>query len=137
MTTSVIVSLTIADNPVRQLEVQLPVFENKVVRYGQIGNVGGYPLNVAISCCESQAKAMSIIAEESRSVLDGHIGGLMASLMATISTEKQLSLARLDMYVDCFSYMLKADGFAHDEIVRMRPNIIRTIRELYPTVIKD
>lgn len=137
MTTSVIVSLPIEDNPIRQLEVQLPVFENKLLRYGQIGNEEGYPLNVAISCCESQAKAMSIITDECNSVLYGHIGGLMASLMATISTNKQLSLARLDMFVDCFSYILKADGFAHDEIVKMRPNIIRTIRELYPTVIKD
>lgn len=80
---------------------------------------------------------MSIIADESNSVLDGHIGGLMASLMAFISTEKQLSIARLDMYVDCFSYMLKADGFAHEEIVKMRTSIIKTIMELYPTVIKD
>lgn len=137
MTTSVIVSLPIADNPVRQIEVQLPVFENKVLRYEHISNEEGYPLNVAISCCESQAKAMSIIADESNSVLDGHIGGLMASLMAFISTEKQLSIARLDMYVDCFSYMLKADGFAHEEIVKMRTSIIKTIMELYPTVIKD
>lgn len=137
MTTSVIVSLPIADNPVRQIEVQLPVFENKVLRYEHISNEECYPLNVAISCCESQAKAMSIIADESNSVLDGHIGGLMASLMAFISTEKQLSIARLDMYVDCFSYMLKADGFAHEEIVKMRTSIIKTIMELYPTVIKD
>lgn len=137
MTKSVIVSLPIADNPIRQLEVQLPVFENRVLRYGQIGNVEGYPLNVAISCCENQAKAMSIIADECSSVLDGHIGGLMASLMAFISTEKQLPIIRLDMYVDCFSYMLKADGFAHEEIVKMRPSIIKTIMELYPTVIKD
>lgn len=53
MTTSVIVSLPIADNPVRQIEVQLPVFENKVLRYEHISNEEGYPLNVAISCCES------------------------------------------------------------------------------------
>jgi hypothetical protein len=50
MTKSVIVSLLIADNQERQKEVQLPVFENKVLRYGQLYNVESCSLDVAISC---------------------------------------------------------------------------------------
>lgn len=41
------------------------------------------------------------------------------------------------MYMDCFCYLLYADGFAMEEIVKMRPSIIRTIKELYPSVVKD
>ena len=80
---------------------------------------------------------MTLIDEESSSVIDSHIGGLMASIMSEVSMNKQLTITRLEMYMDCFSYILRADGFTIDEILKMRPNISRTIRDLYPTIIKD
>lgn len=140
MTKSVIISLPIAMRPTRKVEVQLPVDDNKVSGFecGYCPSCRNhYPLDEFIECCERQAKAMTLIDEESSSVIDSHIGGLMASIMSEVSMNKQLTITRLEMYMDCFSYILRADGFTIDEILKMRPNISRTIRDLYPTIIKD
>lgn len=140
MTKSVIISLPISIRPTRKVEVQLPIDDNKVsgfeCEHCQTCS-SCYPLDDFIECCERQAKAMTLIEEESGSVIDSHIGGLMASIMSEVSTKKHISAEQLRMYMDCFSYILLADGFSIDEILKMRPNISRTIRDLYPSIIKD
>lgn len=140
MTKTVIISLPISIRPARKVEVQLPVVGNKVPgfewRYCPTCS-SCYPLDDFIECCERQAKAMTLIDEESTSVIDSHIGGLMASIMSEVSMRKHISAEQLRMYMDCFSYILLADGFSIDEILKMRPNISRTIRDLYPSIIKD
>lgn len=130
MTTSVTLSLLVSSSPIRQVEVNLPILDNKVMHYGHKGNNYDFPLNDFISCCERQAQAMTLINEDGKSVLDCHIGGLMAALMAEISESKRLCSRELDMFMDCFSYILKSDGFTTEEIEKMRPNIMQTIREL-------
>lgn len=137
MTTSVTLSLLVASSPIRQVEVNIPILDNKVMRYGHKGNNYEFPLNDFISCCERQAQAMTLINDDGNSVLDCHIGGLMAALMAEISKSKRVYLSELDMFIDCFSYILKSDGFTTEEIEKMRPNIIQTIRRLYPNAIMD
>ena len=140
MTKSVIISLPIAIRPTRKVEVQLPIDDNKVSGFecGHFPTCSGcYPLDDFIECCERQAKAMTLIDEESGSVIDSHIGGLMASIMSEVSMRKHISAEQLAMYMDCFSYILLADGFSIDEILKMRPNISQTIRDLYPSIIKD
>lgn len=138
MTTSVILSLPIADRPTRQVEVKIPLNRNLVAAFPHTDgsqDSTSYPLDEFIACCERQAKAMTLLDEESSSVIDSHIGGLMAAVMAAISEQKgQLPLRQLEMHIDCFSYILQADGFTPTEIAAMRPDIARTIRELYPQV---
>lgn len=122
------------------VEVQLPVADNKVPEFecGYSPTCSRcYPLDEFVECCERQAKAMTLIEEESGSVIDSHIGGLIASIMSDVSMKKHISAEQLRMYMDCFSYILLADGFSIDEILKMRPNISQTIRDLYPSIIKD
>lgn len=140
MTTSVIITLPIASGPTRQVEIRLPVVDNRVCSFvkGDSQSARGcYQLADFIECLEHQAKAMDLIEDESNSVIDSHIGGLMASIMAYISKKKQLTVEIIEMYMDCFCYMLYADGFAKEEIGKMRQGIIRTIKELYPSIMKD
>lgn len=140
MTKSVIISLPISIRPTRKIEVQLPVADNKVPGFecGYSPTCSRcYPLDEFIECCERQAKAMALIDEESSSVIDSHIGGLMTSIMSEVSMRKHVSAEHFAMYMDCFSYILRADGFGIDEILKMRPNISQTIRDLYPSIIKD
>lgn len=140
MTKSLIISLPISIRPTRKVEIQLPVADNRVpgfeCDYSPTCS-SCYPLDEFIECCERQAKAMTLIDEERSSVIDSHIGGLMASIMSEVSMRKHVSAEQLAMYMDCFSYILRADGFSIDEILKMRPNISRTIRDLYPSIIKD
>ena len=140
MTKSVIISLPISIRPTRKVEVQLPIDDNKVSGFerGHCPTCSScYPLDDFIECCERQAKAMTLIDEESSSVIDSHFGGLMASIMSEVSKRKHISAEQLRMYMDCFSYILLADGFSFEEILKMRPNISRTIQDLYPSIIKD
>lgn len=140
MTKSVIISLPISIRPTRKVEVQLPIADNKVPGFEceySTTCLRGYPLDEFIECCERQAKAMTLIDEESSSVIDSHIGGLMASIMSEVSMRKYVSAEQLAMYMDCFSYILRADGFGIDEILKMRPNISQAVRNLYPSIIKD
>lgn len=140
MTTSVIITLPIASGPTRQVEIQLPVVDNRVCCFANGGSQSArrtYTFADFIECLEHQATAMTLIEDESNSVIDCHIGGLMASVMSHISVKKQMTMEIIEMYMDCFCYMLFADGFTKEEIVTMRPSIIRTIKELYPSVMKD
>lgn len=135
MITHVIFPLTVGSNPTRQIEVNLPVESNEVMTFNKTAS-SNYPLPDFIACCEGQAKAMMLICEESRSVIDCHIGGLMASLMSVYSKQETFQSNLLDMHIDCFCYLMKADGFRNDEIEKMRPHIMKTISELYNTSIK-
>lgn len=140
MTTSVIIALPIATEPTRQVEIRLPVVDNRVpcfVNSDSQSESSPYPLEDFFKCLECQAKAMTLIEDESNSVIDSHIGGLMASIMSYISANKQMTMKIIEMYMDCFCYLLYADGFAMEEIVKMLPSIIRTIKELYPSAVKD
>lgn len=140
MTTSVIIALPIASGPTRQVEIRLPIVDNRVCCFvnsdsKSIRNT--YLLAEFIGCLEHQARAMTLIEDASNSVIDCHIGGLMASIMSYISAKNQITMAIIEMYMDCFCYMLYADGFAKEDIVKMRPSIIQTIKELCPSIMKD
>lgn len=127
MTKSVIISLHISIMPTRKVVVQLLIDKNKEsgfeCEYCPTCS-SCYPLDEFIECCERQAKATTLIDEERGYVIDSHIGGLMASIMSEVAINKQLIIIRLEMYVDCFCYILRADyGFTINEILRISPNI--------------
>ena len=67
--------MPIAMGSTRKVEVQLPVEDNKMSGF-ECGYCPSYrnhyPLDKFIECCECQAKAMTLIDEESSSVIDSH-----------------------------------------------------------------
>lgn len=96
--------------------------------------IRGESLDKFMADCRMQLLAMSKITEAD-TVLDRHIGGLMAVVMDHLSRRKNIIFGDLLIYVDCFSLLLKAAGFNTEDIQSMYPRIIRTILELYPSCI--
>lgn len=93
--------------------------------------VRGESLDRFMADCRKQILAMSRITE-AETELDRHIGGLMAVVMDHFSRNKTLAYGDLLIYVDCFSLLLKADGFDDEEIRTIYPRVTKTIAELYP-----
>ncbi|MBD5294716.1 MAG: hypothetical protein HDS25_00130 [Bacteroides sp.] len=93
--------------------------------------VRGESLDKFMVDCRMQLLAMSKISEVD-TVLDLHIGALMAAVMEHLSRNKVISFGDLLIYVDCFSLLLNAAGFDRDEIYSMYPRIVHSILELYP-----
>lgn len=98
--------------------------------------IRGETLDKFMSDCHMQLLAMSNIMEVD-TILDRHIGGLMAVVMDHLSREKKISFGDLLIYIDCFSLILKAAGFDRNEIHSMYPLITQTILELYPNYIAN
>ena len=70
-----------------------------------------------------------------KSRLDVHIAGLMGVIMHHISRCNRLIFGDLLIYMDCFSFLLEADGFSEEEIKRLYPKITRSVVESYPDFI--
>lgn len=93
--------------------------------------VNGEMLNEFISDCSKQVKAMEDTGIQ-KSLLDVHIAGLMGTVMDHLARCNRIIFGDLLIYMDCFSLLLEADGFAEDEIRNIYPRVTRTIVELYP-----
>lgn len=98
--------------------------------------INGESIDEFISDCQKQVAIMDNTSSEDN-ILDIHIAGLMAVVMDHLSRCGRLIFGDLLIYMDCFSYLLSADGFSDDEIKRMYPRVTRTIVELYPNYIKN
>ena len=96
--------------------------------------IRGESLDKFMADCRMQLIAMSKIIEADTD-LDRHIGGLMAVVMEHLSRNNKIDFGDLLIYVDCFSLLLKAADFDHEEIRLMYPRIAQTIMELYPDYI--
>ena len=96
-----------------------------------IAAVRGESLDKFMADCRKQLHAMSKISEAD-SDLDLHIGGLMAVIMDHFSCNSRIVFGDLLIYVDCFSLLLKADGYHSDEIRTIYPRVTKTIVDLYP-----
>lgn len=96
--------------------------------------IRGESLDKFMADCRMQLIAMSKIIEVDTD-LDRHIGGLMAVVMEHLSRNNKIDFGDLLIYVDCFSLLLKAADFDHEEIRLMYPRIAQTIMELYPDYI--
>lgn len=93
--------------------------------------VRGESLDKFMADCRKQLHAMSKITEAD-SDLDLHIGGLMAVIMDHFSRNSRIVFGDLLIYVDCFSLLLKAEGYDSEEIRTMYPCVTKTIVDLYP-----
>lgn len=98
--------------------------------------VRGESLDKFMADCRKQLHAMAKIAEVD-SDLDRHIGGLMAVVMDHFSRNSRIAFGDLLIYVDCFSLLLKADGFDSDEIRAIYPRVTKTIVDLYPDYVDN
>lgn len=96
--------------------------------------IRGESLDKFMADCRKQLLAMSKITEAD-SDLDLHIGGLMAVVMDHFSRNSRIVFGDLLIYVDCFSLLLKADGYDNEEIRTIYPRVTKTIADLYPDYI--
>lgn len=98
--------------------------------------VNGESLNEFFSDCNLQVFAMQQInSNESR--MNIHIGGLMTAVNSHIQRCGRLIFGDLLIYVDCFSHLLKADGFSDNEIRKVYPKVTKAIVDLYPNYVKN
>ena len=92
--------------------------------------VNGEVLGEFIADCWKQVMAMEAAGVQN-SLLDVHIAGLMAVVMDHLARCGRLIFGDLLIYMDCFSLLLKADGFSDEEIREVYPRVTRTIVDLY------
>lgn len=95
----------------------------------------GEPLDKFMNDCRKQIIAISKL-KDSETLIDGHIGGLMAIVMDHLSRYKEIYLGDLLIYIDCFSLLLKGAGFEEKEIHKIYPRMVQSIQDLYPEQIK-
>lgn len=98
--------------------------------------VRGESLDKFMADCRKQLHAMSKISEAD-SDLDLHIGGLMAVVMDHFSRNSRIVFGDLLIYVDCFSLLLKAEGYDSGEIRTIYPRVTKTIVDLYPDYVDN
>lgn len=96
----------------------------------------GEPLDKFMEDCRKQVCAMNQI-EDSETLIDKHIGGLMAVVMDHLSRKKTIIFGDLLFYVDCFSLLLKGAGYEEKEIREIYPIVTHSIMNLYPDNIKS
>lgn len=99
-----------------------------------VNAVNGEVVSEFIIDCQKQVMAMGASGTNG-TLLDTHIAGLMAVVMDHLSRCGRLIFGDLLIYMDCFSLLLEADGFADEEIREIYPRVTRTIVELYPDYI--
>lgn len=101
-----------------------------------ISAINGESIDEFISDCEKQVIAMNN-ADTADKILNIHVAGLVATVMDHISRCGRLIFGDLLIYMDCFSYLLYADGFGEEEVKDIYPHVCRIIVELYPDYIKN
>lgn len=98
---------------------------------GFLTPIRGETINEFIADCKQQIFAMSVLGDD-ESLLDIHILGLKSAIMDHLCKYNRLIFGDLLLYIDCFSYLLEADGFEESEIRKLYPKITREIVESYP-----
>lgn len=98
--------------------------------------INGESLDEFINDCNLQIVAMDT-STSSDSKMDAHMGGLMAAVMNHLKRCGRLIFSDLLIYVDCFSYLLLADGFSEEKIKNIYPRITKTIVDFYPDFVKN
>lgn len=103
---------------------------------GLITAINGESIDNFINDCNLQIFAMES-STFSDSKMDAHMGGLMAATMSHLKRYGRLIFGDLLIYVDCFSYILFADGFSEEEIKYTYPRITKTIVDFYPDFVRN
>ena len=91
--------------------------------------LNGQSLDGFVADCKRQLMAASAT-EEAKSLVDAHIAGLIASVMAHYSYQKSLTLKDILLHADVFSHLLVADGTSANEVRRIYPKIVNSIHNI-------
>lgn len=91
-------------------------------------------LDEFITDCRKQVLAMEGAGQQ-ENLLDMHIERLTAVVMDHLARCGRIIFGDLLIYMDCFSFLLEADGFSENVINEICPRVTRTIVELYPDYI--
>lgn len=108
-------------------------FPNK---QGLITTITGETFDEFVYDCNMQIIAMRSSTPDDTK-MDAHIGSLMAAVTNHLKRYGRLIFGDLLIYVDCFSYLLWADGFSEEEIKRTYPRITKIIVDFYPDFVKN
>lgn len=84
--------------------------------------------------CKKLVLAVSISNEYSK--IDRYKSGLISVVREHIDRCGRLIFGDLLIYVDCFSHILKADGYADIEIQLLYPTITKMIADAFPESVK-
>ncbi len=98
--------------------------------------INGESIGEFISDCQIQVDAFSSSLNRG-TIMETHIGGLMSAITAHLNRCGGLIFGDLLIYMDCFSYLLQADGICDKDIRYAYPRILRSIVELYADYIKN
>ena len=132
----------------KELIVNVPVHGNGVITnefcpqelltggVSFVTSINGETIEEFIADCKMQIKAM-MDADDTSSMMDAHVDGLMAAVISHINRCGRLIFGDLLIYIDCFSLLLKADGFEDEDIRKIYPCITKTIVDQYPGFIKN
>ena len=96
--------------------------------------LNGEAMDEFIFDCQKQCAGMQV-AGHNVAKFDAHVAGLMVTVNDHISRCGRLIFGDLLLYMDCFAFLLEADGFSDSEIRNAYPQIVRSIVELYPNYI--
>ena len=91
--------------------------------------LNGQPLDGFVADCKNQLLAASAT-EEAKTLVDAHIAGLIASVMAHYSCQSVLSLKEILLHVDVFSHLLHADGVSSEEVHKLYPEVVKSIQNI-------
>ena len=98
--------------------------------------INGESLSEFFADCNLQVYAMQDV-DKNETRMHIHIGGLMAAINSHIQRCGRLIFGDLLIYMDCFSLLLKADGFLDTEIRSIYPKLTKVIVDLYPSYTKN
>lgn len=103
---------------------------------GLITSINGEEEKEFIQDCKTQISSMED-SEEEDSKLEVHMAALSDAVMLHVLRCRRLIFGDLLIYVDCFSYLLEADGFSEQVIRRMYPRMTKAIVDAYPQYVKN
>lgn len=89
-----------------------------------------------ISDCLVQVFSMSL-SHEKDNLLDQHLGGLVAAVMNKTEAEGVIHYNKLLYSIDCFCFLLYADGMKKEEITLLYPSVTKAIVDQYKDYIID
>ncbi len=91
--------------------------------------LNGQTLDNFVADCKNQLLAAAAT-EEAKTLIDAHIAGLIASVMAHYSCQTSLSLKEILLHVDVFSHLLHAYGVSSEDVRRMYPEVVKSIQNI-------
>lgn len=102
---------------------------------GLVDAINGETLQEFVEDCKLQIRGMHASAVTTPA--DIHMDGLAHAVVTHIAKCGRLIFGDLLIYVDCFSHLLKADGFTDAEIRRIYPQVTKTLVDACPEFVKN